>query len=441
MLSAIKWMVGSIWKFFNYSLLILCSIFNKNAQKNKSKKDGLINNKINDKKKIMILVSKICKGGAERSAVNVAENLSKEYDVVIVMPQIEEDFKKFEDYNCNVKHVEIKGSNKVKITRKIKKFKKENGITHCISFGTRVNFINAITRVNEKQIISIRNYLSLSEPEFKKKLKCKISSMLCDYIVAVSKSVELNQIKNYNINPNKICTISNYCNKEYIEKSIQNYDIDNQDKLLFENNKNSKIVINVGKLKMQKGQWHLIRAFKKVVEKYEDAKLIILGTGELEEYLKQLITDMHLENNIFLLGHKNKNIYTYMFKSNVFVFPTLFEGMPNVILEAMACGLPIVATDCYGGNKEIIAPNLAIDENVTQTEKCEYGILIPKLDMRMYKAHEELTKQEIMLSEAICEMLENDKLLEEYKLKSLERINDYSKEDYAEQWKKVLNKI
>ena len=437
MLSAIKMTLGFIYKSINYTILIICAIFNKKIYKNKSDNKMSNDTETKQNKKIMILVSKICKGGAERAAINVAENLSKKYEVVIVMPQIDDDFKEIEQYKCNVKCIEIKGSSKVKITRNIKKFKKENGITHCISFGTKVNFINVITKGKEKVIISVRNYLSLSEQELKKKFKYKVASKLCDYIVAVSKAVELDQIKKYKIKPSKICTIPNYCNKEYIQQSIQKYDIDEKDKPIFEN---GKIIITVGKLKTQKGQWHLIRAFKEVVKNNTNAKLIILGMGELEEYFKKLIVDMHLENNVFILGHKNKNIYTYMAKSDIFVFPSLYEGMPNVVLEAMACGLPIIATDCYGGNKEIVAPNLPLDEDINKIEKCDYGILIPKLDTNKYGADNKLTKEEKMLADAINQMLEDSSLIEKYKEKSNQRINDFNQENYEQQWEKVINK-
>ena len=433
MVSVINKMIYFIRNLFNYTILIIFSIFNKKLynkkQCNKSKNTDISN------KKIMILVSKICKGGSERAAINVAENLSKKYDVVIVMPQVDDDFVKVEQYNCTVKCIEIKDIDTIKIIKKIKKFKKENGITHCISFGTKSNFINAITRTDEKVIISVRNYLSLSEQELKKKFKYKVASKLCDYIVAVSRTVELNQIKNYKIKPSKICTIPNYCNKEYIQQSIQKYDIDEKDKPIFEN---GKIIINVGKLKNQKGQWHLIRAFKEVVKNNKNAKLIILGMGELEEYLKKLIVDMHLENNVFILGHKNKNIYTYMAKSDIFVFPSLYEGMPNVVLEAMACGLPIIATDCYGGNKEIIAPKLPLDEDIKIIEKCEYGILIPKLDTNKYGADDKLTKEEKMIADAINQMIEDSSLIEKYKQKSNERINDFNQANYEQQWEKTI---
>ena len=421
-------MLHKLKRIIFYIILIINSIYNKIRK----------NRKINNlDKKVMILIGKISKGGAERAAVNLAEKLSKNYEVVIVTYDMYDQEKKYiknvEKYKCNVNHVSVSERDFEKIFY-IKRLKKENNITHCISFGIGANFINSITRVNEKVIISVRNYLS-AEKSVKLKIKNIISSKLSDYIVSVSKQVEYDQIKNYHINKNKICTIPNYCNKEYIQESIKKYDIDDKDKKIFEN---SRVIITVGKLKEQKGQWHLIRAFKKVVEKNKDVKLMILGTGYLEEYLEKLILDLNLKDNVFLLGHKNKNIYTYMKKSDLFVFPSLFEGMPNVVLEAMECGLPVIATDCYGGNKEIISPSKNIEDEVKDMEKCEYGILIPKLDFNYYNSDEELTKEEIIMANSINEILENDELLNYYKEKSLERVKNYDDEAYVKEWENII---
>ncbi len=382
-------------------------------------------------KKIMILIGKISKGGAERAVVNLAEKLAKNNEVIIVTYQ-DINNKSIQNYKCTVKTIKVKTVS-YKMIYEIRKIKKQNNITHCISFGTNSNFINSITRLDEKVIISVRNYLSVAEKDLKSKIKYKISLKLCDSIVAVSKQVEQDQIKIYNVNPEKICTIPNYCNKEYILESMEKYDIDEEDKKVFEGN---KVIITIGKLKEQKGQWHLIRAFKKVIEKNKDAKLVILGEGKLKNYLKKLIKQMNLEDNVYMLGHKNKNIYTYIKKSKIFVFPSLFEGMSNVMLEAMQCGLPIIATDCYGGNKEIIAPEK--QDEVKSIEKCEYGILIPKLDFKYYGANDELTKEEIIMANAINEMLNNEELYKYYKEQSLKRIKEYDKDDYVKKWEELL---
>ncbi len=412
-------------RILGYGILIFLSFFNKIKRKK---------TKLDNSKKIMILVGKISKGGAERAAVNIAKALSKKYEVIIVTYYDNKKLKDVEEYECMTKHIVIQRKGFRKILE-IRKLKKKNKITHCISLETNSNFINSITRVYDKVIIYIVNYLSVSEKDIENKRKNIISNKLSDYIVSVSKQVEIDQIKNYNVKSNKISTIPTYCNRKDVLEYIEKYEIDEQDKNIFINN---KVIITIGKLKEQKGQWHLIRAFKNVVKQNPNVKLIILGIGELEDYLKKLIKDLNLENYVYCLGHKNKNVYSYLKKSDIFVLPSLFEGMPNVILEAMECGLPIISTDCYGGNREIIEPSLEAQEEIYEKRNCEYGILIPKLDFNLYNSEQSLTKEEIILSEAINELLNDEKLLNYYKKMSLKRIMDFDKDDYAEEWEVFL---
>ena len=74
------------------------------------------------------------------------------------------------------------------------------------------------------------------------------------------------------------------------------------------------VIITVGRLTRQKGQWHLIRAFKKVKEVFPESKLIILGEGELEIYLKELVTELNLKNDV-LFFHFQKNPFKFMAKA------------------------------------------------------------------------------------------------------------------------------
>jgi glycosyltransferase involved in cell wall biosynthesis len=93
------------------------------------------------------------------------------------------------------------------------------------------------------------------------------------------------------------------------------------------------------------------------LKKNIDIKLLILGEGEDECKLKKQITDLNLKNNVFLLG-KKENIFDYLNVSNVFVLSSLWEGLPLSLLEAMACGLPVVATN-VGGIPEVVKDGLS----------------------------------------------------------------------------------
>jgi glycosyltransferase involved in cell wall biosynthesis len=112
------------------------------------------------------------------------------------------------------------------------------------------------------------------------------------------------------------------------------------------------LVVACGRLKPLKGFAHLIDALAEV-RKTTRAHLWIIGEGEQRAELERKIERLGLKRCVRLLGFR-ENPYRYMAAADVFVLSSLFEGFGNVIVEAMACGAPVVATDCPYGPREII---------------------------------------------------------------------------------------
>jgi glycosyltransferase involved in cell wall biosynthesis len=112
------------------------------------------------------------------------------------------------------------------------------------------------------------------------------------------------------------------------------------------------VILSVGRLHPQKDFPTLIRAFARV-RQITPAKLIILGIGPEEAALKALVTQLGLENDVAFLGFV-QNPYAYMARASVFAMSSIYEGFGMVLVEAMALGIPIVATDCPNGPSEIL---------------------------------------------------------------------------------------
>ena len=112
------------------------------------------------------------------------------------------------------------------------------------------------------------------------------------------------------------------------------------------------VILGVGKLESQKDFPTLIRSFNKV-RKERQAHLLILGEGSQRKLLEELVLELNLAGLVRLPGFVH-DPYAYMRKANVFVLSSAWEGLPNVLLEAIACGCPVVSTDCPSGPKEIL---------------------------------------------------------------------------------------
>lgn len=131
------------------------------------------------------------------------------------------------------------------------------------------------------------------------------------------------------------------------------------------------VILGVGRLTKQKDFSTLIKAFS-LVRQAREAKLLILGEGEEREKLKKLIAKLGLYNDVSLCGYV-ENPYPYMAHAAMLVLSSRWEGLPTVLVEAMALGTPVISTDCPGGSREIL-------------EEGKYGKLVPVGDIEALAA-------------------------------------------------------
>ena len=116
---------------------------------------------------------------------------------------------------------------------------------------------------------------------------------------------------------------------------------------------NGPNIIGVGRLVHQKGYERILNFIPKILEKYPDVKFWILGIGELEFKLKELINDLDISNHVYFVGIQ-KNPYVWMKHADLFVLSSYYEGLPNALLEAITNGCPILSLKHPGGTEEIL---------------------------------------------------------------------------------------
>lgn len=198
----------------------------------------------------------------------------------------------------------------------------------------------------------------------------KIAYSGADRIVAVSTSLKEKIFDHFGRNS---VVIHNMVGEEFFIR------------VLNEQRDNSKLfMISTGSLIRRKGYDILIKALSIINCKLGDWNLKIIGDGPEKDKLIQLINENHLNNNIELIGRKNKQeIITLLHESNLFVFPSRMENFSVAVLEALSAGLPIVATDC-GGIKECIDENNGILVPVEDVGALANAILIMYKDLKEY---------------------------------------------------------
>ncbi len=172
-------------------------------------------------------------------------------------------------------------------------------------------------------------------------------------------------------------------------------------------------LIAVGRLEKQKNYPLLLRAINRVIE-IEPVRLDILGEGSERPHLEALIQTMELEQQVHLLGFQ-PNPFSYMAEADIFVLSSDFEGFGNVIVEAMALGKPVIATDCPYGPAEILANG-------------EHGMLVPPAD-------------EQALAEAILRLIRDPDARAKLSAKAEERAEDFSVHQIVPRYQRLFTEL
>ena len=390
-----------------------------------------------EKPKVAFLSAKMALGGAERVISNLVNGMASEVEVHTLLLSDQTP----QDYPLKGSVVSLNdGKNRSRLAEipyfcsKIKRYIEENKIDCIISFMEYPNLLNILTPVKARKIISVRNFMSEKWKGNKGlvwKLSFKHLYKRADTIVVPTKLIGKDLVDNYRIPHDKLQLINNPYELEKLTKNMVE-DIPKEHEGWF----NGSTIITMGNLSFAKGHCHLIRSFANVKKQIPNARLVILGEGGYRDKLEHLIRNLNLSNDVLLLGFQS-NPHKYINKADIYVLSSYYEGFPNALAEAMACGLPVVSTDCKSGPREILAPEKGINVSISEIEYAKYGILIPVFKEECFNK-DELSIEEVNLARVIVQLFEKEDLYKNYKKQSNKRIQNFHIKNILDEWLKEI---
>lgn len=398
-------------------------------------------------KKIIFIVSTLNAGGAQKILSNLLVNLPDRYEAYIVLNDKENIIYPYKGkivslgFKPQRNKLNLFYQMKVLVKRilVLRKMKATGEYVAAVSFLDSANIANVVSgRKKCRTILSVHNNLTESQASWVYKYFVNPAVRMlygkADKVIAVSKGIAYDLIQNLKLTDKNIVTIYNGHNIDEIRQAAKQSVPDN----IQEYFSRGVAIATMGRLDYQKGQWHLIRALKNVKEVFPDIQLFILGEGELHSYLERLAEECGLLQNIHFCGF-SKNPFSILSKCKVFILPSMFEGFPNALIEALSCDLPCIATDFRSGAREILAPELPITEQIVHEIKAvSYGLLLPVCDGKQYSGKEPLTEEELLLAKAIIKMLSSTELQEKYQKSARNALRGLDTMSMVRKWIEVI---
>lgn len=415
---------------------------------------------------VLFFIFRLYGGGAERVVSNLSMAFSEQYNIKVAVFDTQEKTYPFKGELIRIKlpfskdpinnHWGQRLTRLAVLIYKVRKIKRQHKIDVSISFAEQANIVNILTRGKRRTVISMRTLLS---KEVASTPKMKILTHLIRYlynkaqqIIVPSQLGGLDLQNHFGIEPAKLKVIYNYIEPEKIEALADEAIDDSFLDSLF----SRPVLLNVGRITNAKGQWLLFEAMKKIKPIHPNWKLVIIGESESEGNLKsglyKMATQLGLklydssaaqelsfEYDIYLLGFRT-NPFKYMRHSGALVFPSVFEGFPNTVLEAMQCRLPVVVADCNAGPREILAPKSDFSARATKTELTEYGILCPALHF----ADISIPVPSSIVDEwvhAINRVMGDNDLRDRFIGNGLRRVRDFDKIGILSEWEKSIDGV
>jgi glycosyltransferase involved in cell wall biosynthesis len=364
--------------------------------------------------KITLVISALGCGGGERAIVLLAEGLANlKHQVTLIT--LSDKSTDFYELPPGVSRIELgimnQSTNLVKAVKNnierlsiIRKAVESTQPDIVISSLRLTNILVILASVGKQYpvvVIEQNDVKSFSYGLFWETLR-RLTYPFCSKVVSVSKGVDLG----IDLLPT---------NKRYvIYNPITVQDNQTPVSLPLEVDPNKNWLVSMGRLTNQKGFDLLLKAFQQVVSKHPDWQLLIVGKGELREQLEKMRNDLGLSNRVVFTGALS-NPFAVLKKAKLFVMASRNEGFPLAHGEALACGLPVIATDCPSGPREMIRHNID-------------GLLVPNKDITA-------------LALAMEDLMSNEQKRQQLAINAPEVIKRFGQDTVVAEWEILIKNL
>ncbi len=370
------------------------------------------------KKKLLLTINSLRSGGAERVVSQLLAHLQDDFDIHLALYNhtIEYDIPegiKILDLNQHENDGQVSMLLKLPwLSYKVYRYCKKNDISHSVAFLNRPCYINALMR----SLWAYKGRVVMCERTHQTAMlntKSALTRAITKFLITASYN-RAHQVL-ANATAMKKDLQENLHVKTPVEVIYNPIDLNSLQKKMAEQvdigfSGNTFYFIAVGNFRKEKNFPVLLDAFARLNDL--DCKLLLVGNGIMEQLLRQRVNELAIAERVVFLGRDN-NPFKYISKSGAFVLCSDVEGFPNVLLEALACGKPVISTDCKSGPREMLAP--ATDPNMQLQDRFseeEFGILTP-------------VGNATIMAAAMREMATNESLRKRLIEKSVKRAADF----------------